>query len=263
MSKRQTIWITGASSGIGKALALEYAPSGPELVLSARNADRLKEVAEECEKLGASTHVIPLDLSDQISIDNAWQEVRNQRLQVDLLVNNGGISQRSLVVDTPIELDRKMFEINYFGAVYLTKLVLPSMLERGRGHLAVVSSISGVFGFPLRSAYSATKHALEGFFESLHLENRKNGIYVSIIEPGRIRTEISKHALLADGKPTGEMDRGLDSGMPVDKCARKIRRGLDRKKRVIPVGGKELLMLTFKRFLPGVFFRIAQKVNPK
>lgn len=262
MAETKTVWITGASSGIGEALAYQYAPDRPVLLLSARREDELNRVAEKCRASGATVYVYPFDLGDSTSVRLAWETVKNAGHRIDLLINNGGISQRALAVETPLELDRKLFEINYFGTVQLTKYVLKDMLQNGRGHLAVVSSISGKFGFPLRSGYSATKHALEGFFESVHLENKKNGIDVTIIAPGRIRTGISKSAITASGRPAETMDPGLSNGMPAERCAVKIKRALDRRKREVLVGRKEVLMVWFKRFIPSLFFKLARKVNP-
>ena len=243
-------------------MAYQYAASGHVVLLSARREDKLRSVAERCREMGAEAFVYVLDLGLSDDIDRVWQEVKKDGHAIDLLVNNGGISQRSLAANTPIGVDRQIFEINFFGTVQLTKLVLRDMLERGKGHLAVVTSISGKFGFPLRSCYSATKHALDGFFESVHLENKRNGIDVTIIQPGRISTEISLSALNEKGQFNKAMDPSLKGGMPVDKCARKIKRGLDRKKREVLVGGKEILMVYFKRFIPALFFKLAQKVNP-
>ncbi|MCB0734630.1 MAG: SDR family NAD(P)-dependent oxidoreductase [Flavobacteriales bacterium] len=263
MTTGQTVWITGAGSGIGKALCLTYARSGATIILSGRRKEVLDVVATECREVGATCHVIPLDLAKPNSIGFAVKAARLEVDRVDVLINNGGVSQRSLVIDTPIEVDRQIFEVNFFGTVELTKEVLPWMIEKGGGQLVVISSISGIFGFPLRSAYSASKHAVAGFFETLGLENLKHNILTSVVYPGRIRTEISKSAITADGTPNNEMDRGLAKGMDVMKCAHRIHRGIQKKKRKILVGGTEMLLVYIYRWLPALFWRIAPNINPK
>ena len=257
------IWITGASSGIGEALALEFAVPGNELILSSRNTDALNNVATKCEAKGSKAHVISIDLSSETSINEAFTQARNSVNRIDVLINNGGVSQRSLVSETPLDVDRKIFEINFFGAVFLSKKVLPWMIETGGGTIAAMSSMVGRFGFPLRSAYSASKHALHGFFESLYLENHDKGIKTLLICPGRIRTNISVNAVTAEGKAHAQMDAGQTGGISPEKCAKKIAKALRKGKREVWVGGKEILMMYFRKYLPGLFFRIAKKIDPK
>lgn len=259
----KTVWITGASSGIGEALAKAYAAPGTLLVLSSRRQDELERVGTTCKSLGAEVHIQTIDLGNEESIRNASKTVLNQVGNIDILINNGGISQRSKVIDTPMEVDRKLFDINYFGSVLLTKLVLPSMVKAQKGHIVAISSISGKFGFHLRSAYAATKHALFGFFETVGLEHYSDNIHTTIVCPGRIRTNISKHALDKEGKAAGTMDKGLAEGMDVDICAAKIKRGIDRKKREVLVGKKELLLVYIHKYLPRLFWKIAPGIDPQ
>jgi short-subunit dehydrogenase len=259
----KTVWITGASSGIGEALAKAYAGPDTRLVLSSRRQDELERVGTICKSRGSEIHIQTIDLGDEESIRQAAAEVLDQVGRIDLLINNGGISQRSKAIDTPIELDRKLFEINYFGSVLLTKLVLPGMVEAQSGHIVAISSISGKFGFHLRSAYAATKHALFGFFETIGLEHYSDNIYTTIVCPGRIQTNISKHALDKDGKASGTMDKGLAEGMDVDVCAAKIKRGIDRKKREVLVGKKELLLVYIHKYFPRLFWKIAPGIDPR
>lgn len=259
----KTIWITGASSGIGKALAMEYANTGFTLILSARNEDALKEVASSCEAKGAKSFVVPMDLSNANSIQNAFNTVREKVDRINVLVNNGGISQRGTAEETSMETSRKIFEVNFFGAVELTRLVLPWMIEKGGGTVVAMSSIVGKFGFPLRSSYSASKHALHGYFESVYLENHDKGIKTIVICPGRINTNISVNALRADGASHAEYDKGQATGVPAEKAARKMRRAIDAGKKEVWIGGKELGMAYFRKYWPGMFFKIAKKVDPK
>ena len=183
-------------------------------------------------------------------------------VKVDCLLNFGGISQRSFVSETPLFVDRKIFEVNYFGTIVLTKAILPSMIKNGGGQIAVTSSIVGKFGFPYRSSYSASKHALHGFFESLRAENIKNNIRVSVIIPGRIKTNISLNAIDKDGNKHSKMDEGQDIGKSVTQSAKVICKKLQREKKEILVGGKELLMVHIRRFLPSLYYYLAPRVKP-
>ena len=260
--QHKTIWITGASSGIGEAMALELSKRNNKLILSGRNKKKLEQIKSEISNSLSECEIITFDLANKNEIERAVEEVLKKHTNIDLLVNNGGISQRSFAKETDIDVDRKIMEINYFGNIYLTKKVLPSMIQKGSGQIAVTSSIVGKFGFPLRTAYSASKHALYGFYESLRLEVKEHNIDVSIICPGRIRTNISYHALDKKGKEHGKMDEGQEKGMPAIKSAKKIIKGLENGKKEILVGGKELIMVYLKRFVPSLFFKIAGKINP-
>lgn len=253
------VWITGASSGIGEALAYAFSKEGASVVLSARRKEALARVAANCP---GPSYVFPLDLTLPAQIKETAEAVLKEVGPIDILVNNGGMSMRALTQDTSVEVDRKIMEVNYFGHIILTKAVLPSMLDRKQGHIAAISSITGKFGFPLRSAYSAAKHALHGFFETLGLELNGKGIDVSLINPGRINTEISLHALNGQGKAHGQMDQGQAAGMPAEVCAEKILQAIYKQKKEANIGGKEILMVYFKRYLPSLFRRIATRVSP-
>jgi short-subunit dehydrogenase len=257
----KTIWITGASSGIGKAVALELSKENTHLILSDRNELGLAEVAATCEKNNCTTLIIPVDLSDEKSVEVAVGKVVDKKMKVDCLYQFAGISQRSLVSETPLFIDRKIFEINFFGAIALTKAVLPTMIKNGGGQIAVTSSLVGKFGFPYRSSYSATKHALHGFFESLRAENKQNNIQVSIFIPGRVKTNISINAITKDGTSHGKMDAGQDTGITPEKAAKIICRGLKKNKKEILVGGKELIMVHIRRFLPRLYYYLSSRIK--
>ncbi len=261
--QNKTVWLTGASSGIGEYLAYEFAKNGANLILSSRRKDELDRVKEKCLSINSSINldIFQLDLAKHEELPEVAKSVLESHPKIDIFINNGGISQRSITNETDISVDKKIMDIDYFGAVILTKSVLPSMLKNGGGHIAAVSSIVGKFGFPLRSAYSAAKHALHGFFESLYAEEAKNNIRVTVIIPGRIRTNISLNAISKDGVFHGKMDEGQDQGMLPDVCARIILKGLQKNKREILVGKKELLMVHIRRFLPGLYYKLAQKVS--
>ncbi len=258
----KTIWITGASSGIGKAVAIELSKENTNLILSDINEKGLVEVADICKRNSCTTQIVPIDLSNEKAIETATRQVLGKQIKIDCLYHFAGISQRSLVSETPLFVDRKIFEINFFGAITLTKYVLPEMIKNGGGQIAVTSSLVGKFGFPYRSSYSATKHALHGFFESLRAENKENDILVSIIIPGRVQTNISLNALDKDGKTHAKMDAGQDSGITADKAAKIICRNLKKNKKEILVGGKELMMVHIRRFLPRLYYYMSTRIKP-
>jgi dehydrogenase/reductase SDR family member 7B len=256
------IWITGASSGIGRAVAIQISMAKTRLILSGRNETALHEVASVCRKNGSDAMIVPFDLGDTESVTEAARNVLSKRIGVDCLYHFGGISQRSFVSETPLGIDRKIFEVNFFGTVALTKALLPRMIENGGGHIAVTSSIVGKFGFPCRSAYSASKHALHGFFESLRAENKQNNIRVSIVIPGRIKTNISINALNRNGESHGRMDEGQDKAMSAEQAAKLICRKLEKERKEILVGGNDLLMVYIRRFLPPVYYYLSSRVKP-
>jgi short-subunit dehydrogenase len=261
--KDKVVWITGASSGIGKELALALADLGAKLVLSSRGKQALDEIKASKQLSDDRCMVVPMDLSDMSGVDQMVNEVVKHFGRIDYLINNGGISQRSFSYETGVEVDRMVFETNFFGTVALTKAVMPIMIEQGSGHISATSSIVGKFGFPLRSAYSASKHALHGFFESVRAELVEKGIKVAMIIPGRILTQISVNAVTKDGEKHGELDKGQAEGMKADVAAQKILKGLAAEKKEILVGGKELLMVHIRRFLPRLYYKMSSKVNPK
>ena len=250
--KDKVVWITGASSGIGEALVYEFAGLGARVIASSNDPEGLERVKLNCTRPDA-VRCVPFDLSETPEINKIVENQIGSFGQVDYLLNIGGISQRSRIEETPLWLDRKIFEINYFGTIALTKAVLPYMINRKSGHILATSSITGRFGFPLRSAYSASKQALHGFFETLFLE--------SVIIPGRVRTGISLHALDKEGEEYGKMDAGQANGILPEQAARTIIRGIIRNKREILVGRGELIMLYIRRICPWLFFRIADKVK--
>ncbi|MCX6301877.1 MAG: SDR family NAD(P)-dependent oxidoreductase [Bacteroidia bacterium] len=254
-------WITGASSGIGEALVYEFINRGAKVIISSNDEQGLERVKAACGGRSSEIICVPFDLSDTSDIANLVERQMKIIGKLDYLINIGGISQRARIDETPMWLDRKIFEINYFGTIALTKAVLPYMISHKSGHIVATSSITGRFGFPLRSAYSASKQALHGFFETLFLENKINNIRTSVLIPGRVRTNISFHALNSEGKEHGKMDEGLLNGITPEKAARIIIRGIKRNKREILVGGGELTILYIRRICPWFFFRIADKLK--
>jgi dehydrogenase/reductase SDR family protein 7B len=259
----KVVWITGASSGIGEALASEYVNRGAKIIMSSPEVEKLYLLRDNFNSLHpGSSMVVPLDLTRSNEIPEIVEKVIKQAGEIDILINSAGISQRSLAIETPVEIDRKVFEINYFGAVVLTKSVIPHMISKGGGTVAVISSIVGKFGFPLRSAYSASKHALHGFFETLRVELKKEKIKVTIICPGRVQTNISVNAITRDGKPYGIMDKGQLKGITAEKCARKIVRAIKKNRKEVYIGGSELIMPYLKKYFPGLFYLLLSRVKP-
>jgi dehydrogenase/reductase SDR family member 7B len=261
MFNRKIVWITGASSGIGESLVYAFVNMGAVVVASSNDLPGLERVKEACADKSPMVNCVPFDLSDTSEINKIVDAQINTFGKIDYLLNIGGISQRARIDETPLWLDRKIFEINYFGTIALTKAVLPYMIRQQSGHILATSSISGRFGFPLRSAYSASKQALHGFFETLYIENKKFNIRSSVIIPGRVRTAISLHALNSEGREHGMLDDGQSKGIPAEKAARIIIRGIRRNKREILVGKGELLLLHIRRYFPWLFFRIADKIK--
>lgn len=257
----KVVWITGASSGIGEELARQLAAYGTKLILSSRRKEELERVKASLQTGPENVCILPLDLGDPASLPEKAMEAEKAFGRIDILVNNGGVTQRALAMETPVEVDRKIMEINYFSGVILTKAVLPGMLKRGYGLIIAMSSVTGKFGFPLRSAYAASKHAIAGFFESVCAEYYRKGIRTTVVFPGRIQTNISLGAIGPDGKPYNVMDPGQEHGTPVDLCVRDIIKGVRKDKREIFPGGKEILLIHIKRFLPRLAFRLARKVQ--
>lgn len=259
----ETVWITGASSGIGEACAYRWAEGGARLVLTATNAEKLASVAAKCREKGApDVAVFPYDLSHPEGIPALARDAWEAFGDLSTIFLNAGISQRTSVEDTSMEMVRTLMEIDYFAPVAIAKEILPLMVARGDGHIAVTTSIAGRFGFPLRCGYCSAKSALYGFFESLQAEYYDKGIRVTLVCPGRVRTNISLRALDKGGKPHGKMDPGQAGGITTEKAARIIVKAIHKSRREVLVGGKELIMVHIKRFFPGLCARLLRKLKP-
>jgi len=259
----KVVWITGASSGIGEALAYAFSGAGARVILSSRRADELERVSRGCAH-PEQVRVLPLDLLEIQSFAAKTAEAISFFGQIDLLIHNGGIAQRSLVKDTSMEVHRRVMEVDYFSYVALTQAILPHFIERKAGHFAVVSSVMGKIGTPMRSAYAAAKHALHGFFDCLRAEVSSQNIKVTMLTPGYIRTNIAHYALTADGSPTARSSTEIENGLPADKAAGQILRALGRGDFEAFIGriGLEKLGLLLNRFAPGILIRIAPKQVP-
>jgi dehydrogenase/reductase SDR family protein 7B len=262
MTPSRTIWITGASSGIGEALALQWAAPGTLLILSGLELKQLEPVAATCALKGAQVQIVPFDLTKENEIEEAANKVQTLAGSIDILANVGGIGQRSLIIQTPAVVSRKIMETDFWGHATLTTRILPFMVKTGGGTIVVMSSLSGLFGFPQRSMYCAAKHALHGFFETLRLEHHKDKINVLMVCPGRVKTNFSYGALTSTGGQHGQMDKGQQNGVSVQYCAVKIAKAVKRNKKQILVGKKELIMPYLKRFAPWLFYYIAMRIDP-
>lgn len=254
------VWITGASSGIGEAVARALATRGARLVLSSRRREALDAVADSCNGAAERPTVLPLDLTRPDTFAGAVREVVARHGWIDILVNNGGVSQRSRAVETSEAVERAIMEVDYFGTILLTKAVLPQMVAQRSGRVVVISSVMGYVGTPMRAAYAAAKHALHGWFDSLREEVRSSGITVLIVCPGYVRTNVSFNALTADGTPHGRMESVTEHGIPAERCAQAVLDALDRGREEILVGGKEIWAARAKRFFPRTFSRVLRRI---
>lgn len=262
--KNKVVWITGASSGIGEATAYQFAKAGAKLVLSARRKEELERVKANMHLADQDVLVLPMDVEQFDEFPSKVEQIIKHFGRIDVLYNNAGISQRGgKVNDVDFDVYRKIMEINFFGVVALTKAVLPIMIAQNGGQIAATSSVSGKLGSPMRSGYSATKHALHGFFDSLRSEYFENNIFVTLICPGYINTNISMNAINADGSKYGKMDTNQAKGMSVDICAEKIFDAIANKKEEAYMGGKEVMGVYLKRFFPKILSRIVKNQAPK
>lgn len=262
MSKTTSIvWITGASSGIGEALVYAYHQMGAKLIISSRNKDKLYEVKARCKGNPTDIHVLPLDLEDTESLENKAQEALKIFGRIDILIHSGGISQRSLAMDTKLEVAQRLMNVNFFGTVALSQAIIPAMIAQGGGQIVIISSLVGKFGTPLRSAYAASKHALHGYFDSLRAELYHKQIGITIICPGFIKTQVSVNALVGDGSAQNSMDDAQANGMLPEICAKKIIEAVRSRKEEVYIGGKETLGVWIKRWAPGIFSKILRKAK--
>ncbi|WP_435414216.1 SDR family oxidoreductase [Polaribacter aestuariivivens] len=257
----KVIWITGASSGIGKALALELSKQDVKIIISSRRKESLELVKNEC-KNPQKVKIITLDLEEYDTLHPKAAEAIAIFGKVDILINNGGISQRSLVENTQISVDKRIMDINYLGTVALTKAILPHFIENKSGQFVVTTSIVGKIGTPLRSSYAASKHALHGFFDSLRAENHHHNIAVTSVCPGFINTNVSKNALTGNGTPQGKMDVATGNGMSPERLAVLMLKAIKNKKEEVYIAGaKEKLGVYVKRFFPKLFSILVRKMS--
>ena len=255
------VWITGASSGIGKALAIELSNQNAKLILSSRKKDALELVNNEC-KNPDEVKIVTLDLEDYTNLKPKVDEAINCFGTVDILVNNGGVSQRSFVKDTQISVDKRIMDINYLGTVALSKAILPHFTKNKKGQFVVTTSIVGKIGTPLRSSYAASKHALHGFFDSLRAEHHKDNIAVTLVCPGFVNTNVSKNALTGDGSKQEKMDIATANGIQPERFAKLMAKAIKSHKQEVYIAGtKEKLGIFAKRFFPQLLSKMIRKLS--
>ena len=253
----KVVWITGASSGIGLELAKQLAAQGAHLILTARNEAAMQDV--KAAHSSDQVALLPADLTDASTLENLVQHAIQVFGHIDTVIHSAGISQRSFAEETEIEVYRLLMELNFFAPIAITQALLLHFRQQGGGHIVAISSMAGLLGFPLRTGYAASKHALKGYFETLQTEHDIPGLHVSLVYPGRIRTPISLHALTGSGAAHGKMDKGQLEGIPVERCAAKIIRGMERKEKrvVVALGERVLWWLWF--LLPALYYKIARR----
>jgi len=257
--QNKKIWITGASSGIGKAMAEELAKLGAKLVISGRRKEALMQLAKELLVFGAQqVEVLPFDLEQEAERQNALAEMQKIWSAPDILILSGGLSQRSLIRDTELKVYRRLMEVDYLANVELTKAFMDPW-NNGKGQVVVISSLVGKIPTPYRSGYAAAKHALHGFYESLRAEQPH--IKVNLICPGFIHTQVSVNALTGNNKALGEMDQAQANGMPAEIFAIKALKAIQNNKAVALIGGKEIWGVHLFRFFPGLFRKIIGKAR--
>jgi len=256
----EVIWITGASSGIGEELAKQYAKRGSKLILSARRKAELERVRNSCLNSN-NIKIVPLDLTDFSDLPNKVEEAKQCFGTIDLLVNNGGVSQRSLIMDTNFDVYKQLVDINYLGTVALSKALLPHFIERQQGHFAVVTSVMGKYGSPFRSGYAGAKHALHGFFDVLRMEHQKDNISVSLLCPGFVQTNVTINALTGDGSSLGHDDPATKNGLAVYVFCQKAIKALDRKAWETYFGRKEKLGVYLKKISQKLLHSIVLRSN--
>ncbi len=259
--EQKTVWITGASSGIGAGLVKALAKTTAYLILSSRRKEALEQVAAANSLMTDNYLLIPLDLENYEDLGQIANSVLAHVAKIDVLIHCGGVSQRSLAVETSVEVDRKIMAVDYLGTVALTKGVLPAMLEAKSGQIAVVTSMMGLFSSPKRSAYCAAKHALHGFFESLRAEVYEQGVRITMLCPGFVQTDVSIHALTGSGATYGRMDPKTADGVPVDVCAQKMLKAISKQQPEVYIGGWELRGVYVKRFFPALFRKLIRKAQ--
>ena len=261
--KELTIWITGASSGIGEALAIAFAKRGARIILSGRDEAKLVAVKKNCKH--SKKHVIvPFDISDVEQAKEAYDSAITQAGKIDWLINNAGISQRSLIMDTSEDVERQIMEIDYFSQTRLTRLVLPDMIAQGGGKVVMISSVAGLLGTQYRGAYGAAKAALHMWANSLRAELHEQDIEVATIFPGFIQTNVSINALTGDGSAQGTMDEATSNGLTAADFAKQVVKALSNDKEYIIVGGKqEKLATRVNRLSPPKLYKLIRESQVK
>lgn len=259
--KNKVVWITGASSGIGEGLCYAFAKEGCKLVLSARRLNELTRVREQSQLKDEDVLLLPIDLENHQDVSKWADQVVQKFGRIDVLINNGGLSQKGTAMLTTTEVERKIMEINYFGNIALTKAVIPVMQQQKTGNIVVTTSILGKFGLSFHTTYAASKHALYGYYDSLRMELKPLNIKVLLVAPGFINTQASVNSLNPDGTISKQDSPAQINGMKTEVFAKKLISALKRNKNHVYIGNKELLAIPFKTLLPNLFYSIMDKMS--
>jgi short-subunit dehydrogenase len=257
--KDKVIWITGASSGIGKELAIQLAKQQATLVLTARNEQALNELKLQLGNQVNTIHILPFDLLQIDSLATLTQNAIALEGKIDFVILSAGISQREVAKYTSMHVHQTLMAINYFAPVAIIQELIPHFEKNKSGHITVISSVAGLIGFPLRSGYSASKHAIKGYVETLQTELLQTSISSLLVFPGRIDTPISKNALTGTGKAMNKEDANNKVGMDVALCVSKIINAIQNKKKSVYIGFPERVLFWIWWFLPSLYFKIAHK----
>ena len=261
--EHKVVWVTGASSGIGLAFVEQLVLANAKIVLSARNEEKLLEIQKRLQLTEENSLVLPLDITSKEDFSEEVNRVIQHFGKINVLINNAGISQRSGIRQTQFTVYKQLMDINFFGTISLSLSVLKVFEKQNYGHFAVISSISGKLGSPMRAGYCASKHALHGFFDALRSEFYQNNIQVTMICPGYIQTEISLNALDYDGQKFNKADTNQKNGLSPETCAKRGLKAISQQKNEVYIGKKEVLGVYLKRFLPDLLVRIVRKHAPR
>lgn len=260
----KVVWVTGASSGIGEAIAMAFAKEGARLALTARRIEELERVKTSSGLPESSVLILPFDVTEFDKANKAADQIIAKFGRIDIMVHNAGVSQRSYIKDTDLDIYKKLMDVNFYSTVAITKAVLPFMIKQQSGHFIVISSVAGKIGTIMRSGYNASKHALHGFYDSLRAESYDDNIKVTTVCPGYIRTNVSLNAINAQGEKFGKMDSNQAKGIPPEECARQILNAVKKDKKEIYIGGlKEVAAIYMKRFFPNFLFDQVRKNIPE
>ncbi|BAX81872.1 SDR family oxidoreductase [Labilibaculum antarcticum] len=253
---QKIVVITGASSGIGKALAFEFASRGSKIVLAARSLDKLKEVEKGIKAMGNEVLTVKTDVSVEEDCENLMKETVKRFGGIDVLINNAGISMRALFADLDLSVIRNLMDVNFWGTVYCTKFAMP-YITKSKGSVVGVISIAGYIGLPARSGYSASKYAIRGFLDTLRVENRKTGVHVLVAAPGFTASNVRNVALTADGSSQGETPRDESKMMSAEECARLIAVAVVKRKRELIMTFMEgKLTVWLKKWFPALLEKL-------
>lgn len=259
--KNKTVWVIGASSGIGKGLVKYLSKENCKIILSARRETQLQEIKQEYNLTDNNAMVLALDISQSETFDDKIKQAQIFSKNIDVIILNAGIAHKSFAEETTEEVDRRIMEVNFMGNILFTKKIIPIMKQQASGTIAVTSSILGKIGLPLVSTYCASKQAVSGYYESLRYEVEKYNINVTVISPGFIKTDITKNSLTGTGETFNQNSVAQEKGMDAELCAKKMITAIKKGKRHQYIGGLEVFMPTFSFYFPRIFYFLMKKMH--